>query len=270
MGEKKRCSSCMEIKNTGDFHKNKAARDGLNNTCRECRALAQQGIQTSKRELNKKSGLQYCRPCGEFLDLSMFYKSNVYCKACLKRWKERRSERLVHACGACGEKKPAGKFVRGKNFPYSVMICLDCESARYFKTKDVEYVRRQRRAQERKRRANHTYRLHCNISRSIRSALKHAQTGKSARTRLLLPYSISDLKAYLEAQFEPWMSWDNYGSAQIGKQTWQIDHIIPQSALRYDSADHPNFKKCWCLDNLRPLESFANIKKSNKSIDKSA
>jgi hypothetical protein len=25
-----------------------------------------------------------------------------------------------------------------------------------------------------------------------------------------------------------------------------------------------NFKKCWALDNLQPLEAIANIKKSNR------
>jgi len=43
-----------------------------------------------------------------------------------------------------------------------------------------------------------------------------------------------------------------------------IDHIIPQSKLRYDSLDHPNFQKCWALENLRPICSIENIRKSNK------
>ena len=30
--------------------------------------------------------------------------------------------------------------------------------------------------------------------------------------------------------------------------------------------EHPNFQKCWALSNLRPLEAFENIRKSNKLI----
>jgi hypothetical protein len=78
-----------------------------------------------------------------------------------------------------------------------------------------------------------------------------------------LPYSMDELKLHLESQFEDWMNWDNWGVVSLTKKTWQIDHIIPQSKLLYDRMDHPNFFKCWSLDNLRPLEAFANIKKKN-------
>lgn len=45
-----------------------------------------------------------------------------------------------------------------------------------------------------------------------------------------------------------------------------IDHIIPQSALLYNSLEHPNFLKCWALENLRPLDARENILKRNKII----
>ena len=57
------------------------------------------------------------------------------------------------------------------------------------------------------------------------------------------------------------MSWKNYGTY------WQIDHIIPQTYFEFDSLDHPNFVKCWCLENLRPLKADENLSKSNK-LDK--
>ena len=53
------------------------------------------------------------------------------------------------------------------------------------------------------------------------------------------------------------MSWDNYGTY------WQIDHVIPQSALIYDRLTHPNFQNCWALENLQPLESKANASKGS-------
>ena len=48
-----------------------------------------------------------------------------------------------------------------------------------------------------------------------------------------------------------------------GVKTWIIDHVIPQAALSYDSLVHPNFQKCWALENLRPLESYENLSKSS-------
>jgi len=51
-------------------------------------------------------------------------------------------------------------------------------------------------------------------------------------------------------------SWDD--SDQL-TWTWQLDHIIPQSNLPYVNLEDENFKKCWALDNLRPLSSKQNI-----------
>ena len=78
-----------------------------------------------------------------------------------------------------------------------------------------------------------------------------------------LPYTPQELREHLESQFEDWMSWENYGN---GEGKWNIDHITPQSKLLYDSLEHPNFLKCWALDNLQPICYFENIKKGNRNI----
>jgi len=112
---------------------------------------------------------------------------------------------------------------------------------------------------------NPIYLLRQRISRAVRSAIKKQGQSKNKKSILnYLPYSIDELKKHLESLWEPWMNWNNYGSANINKRTWQIDHVIPQSALPYDSMEHPNFKKCWALENLKPIEAIENIKKSNK------
>jgi len=67
-----------------------------------------------------------------------------------------------------------------------------------------------------------------------------------------LPYSMNELKKYLEPQFDANMSWNNYATY------WEIDHIIPQSCLQYTSMKDDNFLKCWSLNNLRPLEKNKN------------
>jgi hypothetical protein len=63
------------------------------------------------------------------------------------------------------------------------------------------------------------------------------------------------------------MNWDNHGKYCLdvwddnnsNTWTWQIDHIIPQSQLVYDSMAHPNFLKCWALSNLRPLSAKKTV-----------
>lgn len=63
------------------------------------------------------------------------------------------------------------------------------------------------------------------------------------------------------------MSWNNYGAYRRSvwddndpsTWTWQIDHIIPQSDLPYQSMEDEKFKICWSLTNLRPYSSKQNL-----------
>ena len=105
------------------------------------------------------------------------------------------------------------------------------------------------------------YKLRSIVSSSIWHYLKNGKGGESIAK--YLPYTIDQLREHLESQFEDWMTWDNHGLYHPTEKRWQIDHIKPQSKLLYDSMDHPNFKKCWALENLQPLEAMENAKKGN-------
>lgn len=98
-----------------------------------------------------------------------------------------------------------------------------------------------------------SFRLRKNISRAINHALTRMLSNKKSSIMNYLPYNIEDLKSHLEKQFNDNMSWQNYGIY------WHIDHIIPQSCLPYMSMEEENFKKCWSLENLRPLEAKLNM-----------
>lgn len=111
------------------------------------------------------------------------------------------------------------------------------------------------------------FRIRKTVSKAISRTLKlngHSKRGDSCLK--FIEYTMSELKKYLEKQFEPWMNWNNYGkySAKTWDDndrntwTWQIDHIIPQSDLPYISMEDENFKKCWALNNLRPLNAKQN------------
>jgi uncharacterized protein (DUF2249 family) len=112
-----------------------------------------------------------------------------------------------------------------------------------------------------RRDADPSYKMAMNVSRCVRMGIKKGNGVKEYSTWKALPYTPQQLREHIENQFEEWMSWDNYGT---GEGKWNIDHIIPQSKLRYDSLDHPNFQKCWALENLRPMCSIENIRKSDK------
>lgn len=112
------------------------------------------------------------------------------------------------------------------------------------------------------------YKLHNNISSLVRNTI-HKNGGRKNKKSVLnyLPFSIEELILHLEELFEPWMNWKNWGKYNSktwdnndpSTWTWNIDHIIPRSDLPYNSMEHPNFKKCWALNNLRPLNAKLNI-----------
>jgi hypothetical protein len=118
-----------------------------------------------------------------------------------------------------------------------------------------------------KRKTDPIYKLRADFSTIIRRALKNnGGSKKKSSIKKYLPYSIKELKLYLENQFEPWMTWENnsnyntkiWNDNDQSTWTWQLDHIIPQSDLPYYSMEDDNFKKCWALNNLRPLNSKQN------------
>jgi hypothetical protein len=111
------------------------------------------------------------------------------------------------------------------------------------------------------------------VSRAVGNALKiigSSKRGGSILNNLL--YTIAELKIHIQNQFESWMTWQNQGKYNITTWndndsitwTWQLDHIIPQSSLPYTSMTDDNFKKCWALENLRPLSAKQNIIDGNR------
>jgi hypothetical protein len=105
------------------------------------------------------------------------------------------------------------------------------------------------------------------VSNSIRNYLRSGGGTKNGSVLKYLPYSFEELKAHLEKQFEPWMTWENrgvYNSKEWDDNNpatwkWNIDHVVPHSTFHYASMEDDDFKKCWALDNLRPLSAKQNI-----------
>lgn len=81
---------------------------------------------------------------------------------------------------------------------------------------------------------------------------------KSAHTLELLGCSLDELKVHLEQQFEPGMTWDNYGE-------WHIDHIIPCSY--FDLTKEENQRICFNNRNLQPMWKLDNLRKGKSFPD---
>ena len=111
--------------------------------------------------------------------------------------------------------------------------------------------------QKQRRKISIEFRLGQNMGWTLRKNLKGKKAGR--RWETLVGYTIEDLIEHLESKFEPWMTWENYGK-------WHVDHIIPKSHFKYRSTDDPEFKKCWALDNLQPLDGIENMRKGDRII----
>jgi len=70
--------------------------------------------------------------------------------------------------------------------------------------------------------------------------------------------TIDELKLYLEAQFEPWMTWDNYGY-----YGWHIDHIKPLA--NFDLTNRDQFLEACHYTNLQPMFWHDNLTKCAKN-----
>ena len=104
-----------------------------------------------------------------------------------------------------------------------------------------------------RRRTNILIRLASNIRCRFRMALKNnSKTGSAIK---LLGCSILEFKVYLEAQFQPGMTWENYGQ-------WHLDHKYPLS--KFDLTNEKELKIACHYTNIQPLWATDNIKKGNK------
>ena len=96
--------------------------------------------------------------------------------------------------------------------------------------------------------------LYLRILQAINKAIK--RRGNSRIITDSLPYTLKELKAHLEGNFESGMNWENYGK-------WSIDHIIPNSWFEYESPADEEFKAAWELNNLRPMWLNENLLKKS-------
>lgn len=138
-----------------------------------------------------------------------------------------------------------------------------CEQKRQYyntnKTQILEY--HQRTKQERneriklKRQNDALTKISESLKVRIHDVLKNKKGSKSNE---LIGCSKDELKEWLESQFTPDITWNNYGS------TWHIDHVVPISF--FDLTTPETQRICFNWTNLRPLDSATNMSKSNKII----
>lgn len=156
-------------------------------------------------------------------------------------------------------------ILNSKNKRLYKMVCMTCGADRGHKIHNealrsclsCHTLKQTKKTKEQKK-------IYCSMKSNINARFFARKINKDLGAFRWLPYSLDDLMKHLESQFESWMNWDNHGVYNKNIKTWQIDHIIADANFKYSNVLDQGFKDSWALNNLRPLESMANIMKSDK------
>lgn len=208
-----------------------------------------------------------CKTCGEIKQPAEFYKQGgnknrlvSNCKKCVsvyvkKRYAENPSEKwsikYPNKYKMWKEKNPE---YRKKHYAENREKCKSYVRKWQYKNPEKMSVIRKRMNSTPKGK----------ISRCMRRGIYYSIIKGSKANRHwedLVGFTAEKLKKHLEKQFKPEMNWKNYGSY------WHIDHKIPIAVFNFSNPDDLDFKLCWSLKNLHPLEAKKNISKGSK-IDK--
>jgi len=226
---KKVCSKCKKEKSIDSFYKYKLSKDGYFCYCKQC--CKEYGkINYSK---NREYLLQKQR------EYSQEYNRKQYVRKYnqLPEIQQRRKKWNIQ-----NYQDNRQKYIdRGKKWQKD-------------NKEKVRIYNKEWKAKE--KRQNSQFKLNCLMTNLIGVSLKGNKNNRHWED--LVGYSLQELKVHLENLFDKKMSWKNQGSY------WHIDHIKPKSLFSFIEPEDKEFKECWALDNLQPLEGIENIRKGNK------
>jgi 5-methylcytosine-specific restriction endonuclease McrA len=228
--DKKTCTKCNLEKTLDCFGKDKFRKDGYVSHCKSCRNEYSKEYHKENAEKIHDRKNNYYRT-----ELGQNYRKQ-YSKERYEKYKE---DSLLK-----------NKIWREENKEYR---------KQYHKEYCANNRDRKNSYDRKRRKDNPKIRIDESMSKSVYEFLKKKSFSKSKiGWEGVVGYSVDELYVHLESKFKPEMSWENYGTY------WHIDHIIPKSWFEYSAIEDENFKKCWSLNNLQPLEAQENHKKGNR------
>lgn len=240
--------------------------------------------------------MKRCSKCGEEKELIVeINPSQRWCKYCQRQNAKRRyAESPQVFREAARERRKSGEWVRGGLKPATCGVCgksykargdgfgkycsLGCvhESQKMGATVQCRecgkniYVPKSRKDGDRgiycsKECANKARTLYSpaqlKLSSRIRGGIiKSIKRGSKAgrRWESLVGFTVEQLMTHLEKKFTSEMSWENYGTY------WHIDHKTPIAVFNFNRPEDIDFRLCWSIKNLQPLEAKENMSKGAK------
>ena len=289
------CPGCKRELPISQFNKDKTKSDGLNIRCKDCCSKyrkSEEGKEVAKRARKKYYQTEKGKACEKrqtirrSQDEEWKEKAKIRCKRYYQEHKQppkriiRKVEQnengvLVLRCCKCNRVLEISNFHKDKYQPCGYdSWCKDCRRE-YLKNRiQTEEFKEYNRKSQQKVRLKKGFRekanlyarnkmktdLNFKISHCCRSRIHKVLKGeiKSGHSLDLLGCSVDELKVHLEQQFEPGMTWENYGE-------WHIDHIIP--CARFDLRNPIHQKICFNYKNLQPLWAKDNSSKHDNLPD---
>src|SRR3990167_7847818 len=151
---------------------------------------------------------------------------------------------MKKTCRKCLKERDHSDFYRHARYKDGIRSeCKDCyreRGATYYNGHKQEYSDRQATYYNSHKKERMSY-----ISKRLKIDLNFKLAGR-LRTRL-----------YIENQFEPGMSWNNYGR-------WHLDHVQPLAS--FDLTDRSQFLTACNWLNYQPMWSEDNFKKGGREV----
>lgn len=263
------CTKCGEEKALTDFHRHKRNKtDGRQSNCKTCRAQyvkenfekeqkrKKEWYENNKERAKEKNRINYIKNKKERNEKGKeyYYKNKEKLSEKGKEYYNKNREIILEKQKKYVEENRERLLQYKKDYYEKNKEKLAEKSKEY-----NEKTKNERNKRERLRRKNNPeYKICCNLRKRISKLIRRNQkTGSAIRD---LGCTTKELKVYLESQFEPGMSWDNYGL-----KGWHIDHIKPLSS--FDLTDRNQFLEACHYTNLQPLWAEDNLKKGAKYED---
>jgi hypothetical protein len=193
-----------------------------------------------------------CSKCKTEKKISDFSRGTAQCKSCkMNYWRDRqvmfrtRDKSTINIpetkqCQRCKIEKNGNEFYIDLTKPSGLRSdCIKCHNKR---------LGIKRRKDPKKRAIQ-------NMSNRHRKICKDNNLRKNETTIQSLGCSGKFFANYIEKQFKPGMTWENYGE-------WHIDHIRPWASINMNNPEE--VKQCRHYTNLQPLWAEDNLSKGDK------
>lgn len=264
----KKCSRCGEVKFLYEFSRLKKSKDGFRPSCKQCdRIPVKSGGKTQKIIENLPEGYKRCTKCNVVKSHEEYHKHRStqdgltsQCKKCrCKHYREdpqtkiRNRKWRIKNSETCQQ-----KF---KEYYYTHKEELNRKNREKAKLPENRVIKNKRRNDRKKR--DISYRLEYALRSRLRSAMKSIKNGKRAGSAVRdLGCTLKELKSWLENQFQPGMTWLNWG---YGDDKWHVDHIKPLHM--FDLTDREQFLEACHYTNLRPLWQKDNLTRTYEEFE---